>query len=1739
MANTSARLRSTSPGSLFAVILLVAVWSAGLGIVAPVPPAAAYDICSDDGAPCTHEVMTLRALDLYRTGSTTLLTQEIVDNWSSIQAGVGDPDEEDAVYGNSGLQGALTTITHFFDPDNDVNEPMKFQSGPYDDDYPNAWNAARTFWSRALGEYAAGDLAQAYRYLGSVAHFLGDQTIPTHAHSDTHGPDWLDDDAYEEWMSNVGPPGSTSPNAEITSAEYNLLVSEGILDPLPADPNASIDDQLLWLFLNINQTADYFASDDVNGDTVHPSDPLVAGWAQGSIDRAAAMCATRDCPTVTAQLADNDGFWFGANNNNDFDGQLSVIREVSYLYGIRGIGALFALWEEAIARPIVTLSVHRMSEAGNNTAFGTLGMDDLESPDLYAGVVMGANDGLCVSSCPPHIGAYLHLRNGGDRLIDGNLFPSMVTRYDAYNKNEAETSVYPDYHFGRVYPAAAGDFYAPGTDSVVIDLSIWDQDDDITTALAPYSVDDSGALAHGGGPLPIGVDLAKCQSGANDAISFGIYTASCAADPNVTGAAGVPGGYIATGLHGSNSSRAVHAEWSISITDGSLCQQEDIYEQNDSLATATELPVPGTRDAYTCDGDDDWYSLPVEAGQTVTADALFVDADGDIDITLYDPWGSPLISGTSATDNESVSAVAAATGRHYVRVYGYNSAANYYTVAMSKTLCPSSDGGNEPNGTTAQATPISNLDQVSATICDASGSDHDFYSFHANAGDVVDIELEFEHDDGDLDMEVCVPACEFRISTDDNEDFHNVATTTGTHYVRVFTQHDVDTAYSLSLETAPCTREDGYEDNDTQATATPIGNRATISATACDDDWYSFEVTQPHFTVLDASGAYSPLTGDVEMELYDSSGSLLSGFSDQAPGDKGLTRQLSPGTYAIRVAGENGEKPPYTLDVNFGVCPYDDDTEENDTQATAFPLASSTFAASCDIDFYSVPIVAGDYLTAELDFVHDDGDVNVYLLDPAGNAVASSLSATDDECVTHLALQTGDYAIAVMGDANLYEVSRFTPATPVRTANDEASLNYAIACFNAAPAGSYVIDITGDIDLTGSIVPIDNPNGASLRINGGGYTIDGNASSTDTRECAIATPPYTAPCDGDSSTAGFHVTAGDFVTIDNIRIANTRRGLPGGGALLNEGNTDVSNSEFDSNGTVGGGGSSDGGNGGAINNSGTLSLLDTKILRNTCFWPDGGYCRGGGLYNSGTLSVTGGEITQNGGGSSLTLGAGLYSNNFAVIANTRITANTGDRGGGAAFANSAIIVASDISDNTAFIDGGGIYSSGDVLIDASSLVGNEAVEDGGGIYNVGGAATLVNSTLSGNRAATGGGIYNFLGSVDASFTTIVDNDSAVGAGILSENTGGELVEVAASIVADNTGGGVDVGIVSGTTDPFASGGYSVIGSVDASVAAFTQPGDITNQSNVGALPLEAGVLNPSLVHPIDTTSLAYDRVFGVVTTGTDEIRDVRGTVRPAGAKDSGAYEFECVDDLYEDNDSILAAAVLVNDVAVNGAVCPIDDDWYSIPVVSGQLVTAVVDFVHADGDLDITLFDPAGAQVDLSNSVLDREAITWTAAASGSYALRVYGYNGATNTYSVSMKAGNHPLIRPFGGLANPEGDTGSQILDLYAYLEDEFGDPYVSPTPVTISWTTLDIPSNPLVAHPGEDFVASSGTITFAPGESITTVPIEILGDTVDEPPLLYGEWGLWNVSGPSTNAKIDFATFFGAGLFIIIDDD
>lgn len=413
-------------------------------VVLPAPAALAYNVCADDGA-CIHEYMADQARALFTNA-------EVNQFWADIQSGAGHEDEIDHVYGLSGIGEGLITVTHFWDADRGPEDPVENVLGAF----PNAWQKMQSLWSLALGAYTKGDKKQAYHWLGHVAHLIGDHTIPTHVHDDMHGPDVFDDDAFEEWMSQPN-----FANAGLSQAEKGGLTAAGPIQ-IPADQ----PDKLLWLLYTTNQVADFFASDDFDGDSNDPR-----GWARAELDRLAAT------PGLTRlqnhdELRNNDYDPVPAvNNNNNDDGDLSIIRQHSYLNGIRAIAALYKLFEETVAQRVqIAIVVDHVEEDEDHDFECVIICVKISNPDFYA---------------RPSISGRT-FQNRGDEIVNDNVID-------------------PGWAFG----SSAGT-----SGSVPIRLEIWDHDGDKDDPFPFGGSDDQSDIDPRAGDsdrsLDMTVDLAKC-----------------------------------------------------------------------------------------------------------------------------------------------------------------------------------------------------------------------------------------------------------------------------------------------------------------------------------------------------------------------------------------------------------------------------------------------------------------------------------------------------------------------------------------------------------------------------------------------------------------------------------------------------------------------------------------------------------------------------------------------------------------------------------------------------------------------------------------------------------------------------------------------------------------------------------------------------------------------------------------------------------------------------------------------------------------------------------------------------------------------------------------------------------------------------------------------------------------------------------------------------------------------------
>jgi subtilisin-like proprotein convertase family protein len=185
-----------------------------------------------------------------------------------------------------------------------------------------------------------------------------------------------------------------------------------------------------------------------------------------------------------------------------------------------------------------------------------------------------------------------------------------------------------------------------------------------------------------------------------------------------------------------------------------------------------------------------------------------------------------------------------------------------------------------------------------------------------------------------------------------------------------------------------------------------------------------------------------------------------------------------------------------------------------------------------------------------------------------------------------------------------------------------------------------------------------------------------------------------------------------------------------------------------------------------------------------------------------------------------------------------------------------------------------------------------------------------------------------------------------------------------------------------------------------------------------------------------------------------------------------------------------------------------------------------VDIAYPDaGLLALTLVSPGGTRVPLvgvmgflgpnfDDTIFDDEALTPIAGGSppfrgsyrpssplsaldgtsslGTWTLEVssnWFHSGTLHAWSLAIIA--HPPRVTISDVAISEGDSGTTDAVFTVSLSNVIGEA------VTVDFATAD--GSATAGQPQADYLAKSGTLTFAPGELTKTVAL--LGDTVEEP--------------------------------------
>lgn len=317
--------------------------------------------------------------------------------------------------------------------------------------------------------------------------------------------------------------------------------------------------------------------------------------------------------------------------------------------------------------------------------------------------------------------------------------------------------------------------------------------------------------------------------------------------------------------------------------------------------------------------------------------------------------------------------------------------------------------------------------------------------------------------------------------------------------------------------------------------------------------------------------------------------------------------------------------------------------------------------------------------------------------------------------------------------------------------NTAADLEEAIGCFNnEVAAGTYTINVVGNIALTSSLSGIDNTTaGTVFELNGGNFTVDGQDT--------VGLRPFSVFTDTTVIFKDVTITGGN---IDSI--TGTLRNQTSGAALINYGNLTLNNVTVTEN------SSEDWGGGIFSEETSTLTLIDSEISNNTAGED------GGGIQNFGDMTITNSLIKGN---SAVRFSGGIGIDaplKTVSISNTSIVSNTSRDGGGIYNRNAATIVSgSIITGNIANDRGGGIFNNRPVAVMTvtNTIIDNNFARiSGGGVHNnLEATLTVLNSSIANNSVNTnensiegGGGLRNDRGKVAMQNTTVSGNTSRTG-----------------------------------------------------------------------------------------------------------------------------------------------------------------------------------------------------------------------------------------------------------------------------------------------------------------------------------------------------------------------------------------
>lgn len=214
--------------------------------------------------------------------------------------------------------------------------------------------------------------------------------------------------------------------------------------------------------------------------------------------------------------------------------------------------------------------------------------------------------------------------------------------------------------------------------------------------------------------------------------------------------------------------------------------------------------------------------------------------------------------------------------------------------------------------------------------------------------------------------------------------------------------------------------EDRFEPNDHPDNATGLdpGFYGDLSIDGgFDSDRYAIEIEEGD--QLHVGLFFDHLEGDLDMRISNPEGVELQRAASVTDDEHLLLTAPETGTYHLLVHGYEGDEGDYDLEVQTGdlsLGPREPDSHSS----TATPLLPGSYDGgeirhAADTDTYESYLEADQTLTASVDFVHADGNLDLLVRDRYDDVVAESRSTSDGESIEFAPDEAGVYFLEVQG----------------------------------------------------------------------------------------------------------------------------------------------------------------------------------------------------------------------------------------------------------------------------------------------------------------------------------------------------------------------------------------------------------------------------------------------------------------------------------------------------------------------------------------------------------------------------------------------------------------------------------------------------------------------------------------------------------------------------------------------------